>query len=349
MEKSKNSSERDFQTTIEFLFEKLGWSQYRGEIISQQVIPVGSSQSVKPDIIIRQNGQNIFVVELKKPNTILSERNTDQLISYMRLLRLNFGILIGENLQIYYELPDGNKQPIKINEIFFKNDLDTGAEFIEIFGKEGFTLERIAKYCKENLTNLEMIEKSQKYINTLCSDEGIKIVKELITDKLLTEFSESITSSIIENINIRISRKGNEIIQQSNLPLFSTKNTINQTQNITENVLSPSEARRICEKNGLNISGNITFATKNKSSNHYWANPDISYLLSTWWFLLNDNIKRELHVFKIPGNSIDKDKVIVRNDKPNRIDLQIKYGDNYFEDNRSKIQFEQWFIKTISY
>ncbi len=63
--KSRHASERDFQTTVEFLFEKLGWSLFRGEIVSQTVIPVGSANSVKPDIVIKNDGRVVLVVELK--------------------------------------------------------------------------------------------------------------------------------------------------------------------------------------------------------------------------------------------------------------------------------------------
>jgi hypothetical protein len=100
--KSKNASERDFQFIAESLFEKLGWLQHKGEIIAQKLIPVGSAGSVKPDIVIKNNGQTLFVVELKKPNITMSGRNVEQLYSYMRLLKLNFGILLGETLQVYY-------------------------------------------------------------------------------------------------------------------------------------------------------------------------------------------------------------------------------------------------------
>ena len=349
MEKSRNASERDFQTTVEFLFEKLGWSQYKEEILSQNVIPVGSAQSVKPDIIIRNNGENVFVVELKKPNVELSGRNIDQLISYMRLLRLNFGILIGDNLQIYYELPNNDKPPLKITDIAFLKDLDVGAEFIEIFGKKGFSDERVKKYCEDKIKNIEMMENSQKYVNLLCSTEGIEFVSALLKEKLLKEFSEEIISSIFEKINIRISKKGNEITEQKDLPLFS-KNPEKITQNaVIEKSISPQEAKIICKRNGLNLDGKYTFASKNRASNHYWANPYIGNLLNTWWFILNDFPKQEIHVLKIPAHSISKEKITVRKDQPDKMDIQIKYGDKNFEDNRSGIKFGEWFIKTISY
>jgi hypothetical protein len=66
--KNKNAPEHDFQIITESLFEKLGWLQYKGEIITRKSIQVGAAKSLKPDIIIKNNGQALFVVELKKPN-----------------------------------------------------------------------------------------------------------------------------------------------------------------------------------------------------------------------------------------------------------------------------------------
>jgi hypothetical protein len=114
-DKNRNASERNFQTIAESLFEKIGWLQYKGEIVTQETIRFGAANSVKPDIIIKSNGQTLFVVELKKPNKTMTEKNTEQIISYMRLLKLNFGILLGETLQVYYELPNSNGHPVKMN------------------------------------------------------------------------------------------------------------------------------------------------------------------------------------------------------------------------------------------
>jgi hypothetical protein len=65
--RKNGASERDFQIEAENIFEKLGWSRRLEEIITQESIPVGSAQRVKPDIIIVRDGRRCLVVELKKP------------------------------------------------------------------------------------------------------------------------------------------------------------------------------------------------------------------------------------------------------------------------------------------
>ena len=58
--KRRDVSEREFQTAIEFIFEKLGWSRYRKEIDSLRNIPIGSANYLTPDIIIRDNNTDII-------------------------------------------------------------------------------------------------------------------------------------------------------------------------------------------------------------------------------------------------------------------------------------------------
>jgi hypothetical protein len=342
--KNRNAPERDFQIIAETLFEKLGWLQYKGEIITQKAIPVGSSNSIKPDIVIENNGQRLFVVELKKTNMTMSERNAGQLFSYMRLLKLNFGILLGETLQIYYELPNDNKPPIKINEISFDADSNDGIDFIKLLSKNEYSKENFEKYCIKKIEIMDKDKEAQKYLNILCSQHGTGIMIDLLRNRLSNEFPEEIIESIINGININITRKNSPIN-----PGIGIKPPPMITPPPKENILTKIEAKNLCMKNGINLKGEITFASKNKSASNYWANPNIEFVKYDWCLILNDFIKHELHVFHIPAYSIEDDKIKVRSDDANKIDLQIKYEDNSFEDSRSGIQFVKWFIKTISY
>ncbi|GHV03763.1 hypothetical protein AGMMS50229_03660 [Campylobacterota bacterium] len=115
------------------------------------------------------------------------------------------------------------------------------------------------------------------------------------------------------------------------------------------NKLNRALAIELCRKNGFNLYGEITFSSKNKSSDLYWANPNIEFLSNDWWLLLNDYKNNNLHIFDIPANSIRTIQIKTRADKPEQIDLQIKYRDDAFEDSRSGIRFVKWFIKTIPY
>lgn len=124
---------------------------------------------------------------------------------------------------------------------------------------------------------------------------------------------------------------------------------MSKNRHVSENKITRSIAISICKENGINLSrGNITFASKNKGSNNYWANPSPDFIYENWWLILNDFKRKKLHVFNIPANTISIHQIIQRNDN-GLIDLQIKYNDDSFKDNRSQIQFKRWFVKTIAY
>jgi hypothetical protein len=167
----------------------------------------------------------------------------------------------------------------------------------------------------------ETKEKVRKYINLLCSNYGTKMVYEYIQKELSTEFSESLIKIILKNIDINISKK----------------------------IISKDEAKNICKLDGIKLIGGITFASLNKGVSTYWANPNKKVLLGNWWLLLNDTENYKLHIINIPANAIKQNQLVFRSDTPEKIDIQIDFGDGLFEDKRSGFQFKKYYIKTIKY
>ena len=342
--RNRNASERDFQTTVELLLGNLGWSQYRGEIVSQKVIPVGSSNSVKPDIVIKDNGQVILVVELKKPNSMMSERNAEQLKSYMRLLRLSFGILFGETLQVYYEMPDDNELPVKINDIPFVNDSEEGAECIRLLSKYDYSFDNLQKFCIDSLENAKKYKNAHEYVELLCSSQGSEIIVNLLKERLSSDFSKELVSFIIDKISISISSKDEKELKPV-LPDINIKSiTVGSAD---DKRMSRSEMKRLCRLNGVNLSMYMNYANQNKNGT-YPIDPDFERLSLDWSLLLHDKTNKNLYVFNIPANSISKNEVKPRKDNPEVFLLRIKHDDNSFEDSNSGIKFVKWLDKTIS-
>lgn len=120
-------------------------------------------------------------------------------------------------------------------------------------------------------------------------------------------------------------------------------------QQVDRGTMSKNVAVQIFREHGFHFSRNITFASKNRSANNYWANPYFFSLDSEWQLILNDWIKRELHLFIIPARSIAHNQMVPRVDQPDKIDLQIGYGDPTFTDNRSKISFARYRVRSIRY
>lgn len=109
------------------------------------------------------------------------------------------------------------------------------------------------------------------------------------------------------------------------------------------------KAMRLLIERGGKISANNTFASKNKRAYHYWANPPVEILQEDWSLILNDWKNNKLFLFFIPARTIPQERLTVRSDKPQLIDLQIMYDDPTFTDNRSGVSFKPYFIKELDY
>lgn len=113
--------------------------------------------------------------------------------------------------------------------------------------------------------------------------------------------------------------------------------------------INKSAAANLFRRSGVYTNSNVTFASKNKAGNYYWANPLFDALKQDWYLILNDWLKKELHLFKIPAQALKAADLVSRSDNEEKIDLQIAYNDATFTDGRSKVSFADFLIKSISY
>jgi hypothetical protein len=102
--------EEFFEKEVLLVLEKLGWRQYKGEIAIKPSYSFGSQQTIIPDFVLYDhNKRPVVVVEVKRPSEdITSQQVIKQLTSYMRVPKVDFGLLIGNQIHFYY---DGNLYP----------------------------------------------------------------------------------------------------------------------------------------------------------------------------------------------------------------------------------------------
>ena len=203
-----NSSESSFQIEAENIFEKLGWSRYKGEVISQQVINVGSAHTVRPDIVVSNGQESLYVIELKKPSANFIERNTDQLISYMRLLRLNCGILFGDSVRVFYDAPNDKNDPVEIIDIPFEESNTDGAKLLGVIKHDGFTQQRLADYCENRLRLIDTKRNADRLVKMICSNTGHDFIAEAVRKAILEENSEEIADLAIDAMVFYARKKG---------------------------------------------------------------------------------------------------------------------------------------------
>lgn len=171
--KNRNAEEKVFQAAMEFMFEKLGWS-FREDIETQIPVRVGSGKREGiVDILIKNNNEKAYVVELKRVGNNITKDDTDQLRSYMRLWKLQYGVLLGKSLQVFYEMPSSSEPAVKVCDIQLIENSEIGIECIEVLSSCNFTLERLNAFCEKCLLNPnKYIEKQKPVASKTNSNEN---------------------------------------------------------------------------------------------------------------------------------------------------------------------------------
>ena len=201
-----NTSEQVFELKVIQAFEKLGWSHFKKEISVRENIQLGSAGRITPDIIIKSLEKNLFVVEVKKPSVdLMNSSFQDQLSSYMRMLRLNFGILIGNEIKIYVDgsLVGSNKSEL-LEKISFKKDNPKGLNFVTLFQKEKFSYENIEAYIQNKIEIIKEYKTVDILKNEIITTEYSEYLKNQLKIKLLREYSESIVEKTLEDFKVKI-------------------------------------------------------------------------------------------------------------------------------------------------
>lgn len=121
------------------------------------------------------------------------------------------------------------------------------------------------------------------------------------------------------------------------------------TPNFNDNTMTKNRAIALFRGRGADIQRMVTFASRNRSSGLYWANPNFYALGQPWSLILNDWHNRILYLFEIPENSFKRSDLLSKNDNWEVIDLQIMYDDPTFTDTRSKQSFAKYLVETIQY
>lgn len=307
----------------------LGYSQIGGEIDAQRQMRIGSYERTIPDIIIRDgvNRKDLFVVELKQHNLPFQTKFKEQLFSYMRLLRLAVGVLICEKLYLFVLDNDDNELVL---EIPFEEDNFNGNKFVELFSKGNFSQQDVKNFINENY-------KFDKNVKIITQDIFAVDIKNLVAEHYQQKYSEAEIDAALAQIQIKIQLKENNNTVLPNL------------EEPSKPIMGKSKAVEIFRNRGYQLNHNVTFASRNKSTYSYWANPDFTNLEHEFWLILNDNLGKVMYLFKIPANAIQKSQLTARRDIPTRIDLQIEYNNSAFKDRRSGYSFLPFYLTKIDY
>ncbi len=193
-------------------------------------------------------------------------------------------------------------------------------------------LQKIKKFIKVT-GYLEIHEKYQQYLRETCNE---------LYDEIGDTIKNQCDCFQVKHLK-NTQRKPKTVISKLAPTSKNTQNT--NVSNVL--VITKSNAIDLCTQNGIFVQQTNNYATKNRTQDVYWINPDIDNLNKKWSLILNDNINKIIYYFEIPPYTFSRSQFRMKNDK--QINLQINYGDYNFTDKTSNISFAKWLVKTIKY
>lgn len=258
-------SENDFGQEVIQALRILGWKEYKGEIEKEHSLHFGSVNKLRPDFIIKSENKRLFVIEIKLPNIPINSDFQRQLFSYMRQLKLEYGILIGQGIQIFY---DGNltnqEDPILLETIQFKADSEKGEKFVELFSKESYSTELLKTFTLNSLKKINRREDHKKLTEKILSENFKEKLNELIKQDFLNEYDGELIDGVLKELNIEIREKNKDVPQtESPKTYYRERNDIDYSNGILPIGLNPNSEEDFKRRLLLTKTAYITIFYKN--------------------------------------------------------------------------------------
>lgn len=203
----KEISESEFEQNVIQALRVLNWKEFTGDIQIRPSFQFGASNRIMPDFVINSaDKKNLFVIEIKQPNIPLTTSFQQQLFSYMRHLRLQYGILIGQSIQVFY---DGDltehEDPVLLETIQINNEDNKGQNFVELFTKDNFNFEKLNNFTQNSLQKINRRTDQKILINKILSEEYQTVIYELIKQDFLNDYDAELIDNALKEISINIS------------------------------------------------------------------------------------------------------------------------------------------------
>ena len=205
-DKKNNVDENKYHKGIEERLEFLGWMKFKEEILHKPNVSIGNDGHIQPDILVQKDGKKQFVIEVKCPSHIQKEKDINQLVSYMRQLKLTTGIYIGEHIEVFYDQPEGDIA-VSVLKIPLELDNKRGAKFIELFSKEHFNKDSIVEFCESRIKEMQHEESLNKIKDLLVNDSQEQIMtgmKMYLMEKYGNTFSEEDIVKMLKSLRFSV-------------------------------------------------------------------------------------------------------------------------------------------------
>lgn len=202
------ATEKEFENQVVRAIEVLGWREFKGEIERQPTVQMGRQSTIRPDLIIyNQEHKALIVIEVKRPaQNITGDDSIGQLMSYMRQMKSDFGLLIRNDLRVYYDGPlNRQSDPLLLEKIPFDKDSSSGKLFIENFNRDSFLENEYSQYLEGKIKKFNQKQEIMKLIDILLSEATKEKINKFL-EMTYADFGSEIYSSAMKEVAIDIRR-----------------------------------------------------------------------------------------------------------------------------------------------
>lgn len=209
-DKKQDVEEDTYHRHIENQLMLLGWEPWKGEVIHKQSLRIGNRNRMEPDILIARDGEYQFVIEVKRPGNTQIKEEITQLESYMRQLRLDVGIYIGEHIEVFYDKPN-TSHVLSVFKLAIELEEKRGSSFVDLFSKEKFSKDEIVNFCEERIKEIQRQNSLNKIKENLIADAQTHIAESLrpyLLDKYGSSFSEEEIKGMLTTMRFTASADG---------------------------------------------------------------------------------------------------------------------------------------------
>lgn len=202
-----SNDESHFQNYIENVVLPIGLKWREIQIESHPQLHLGSRKRMIPDIHVKKNDKESFVIEVKRPSHTKTDENIDQLISYMKQLETPVGIYIGNELEIYYKKLGDGSSCVRLMSLHFNEEDINGTKFVSLFNETDFSIERIEKFKIEIDNETTFQDNVTALLNQLLSPNFNHSIKDLVLNYLVENGkSQDVVKEALGKIDFKVFR-----------------------------------------------------------------------------------------------------------------------------------------------
>lgn len=188
-----DSTEDVYQREIETCLQMLGWKRYNRSMLSQHTLPIGNNNNIRLDILLRKEEVNVLPIEVKRPSNVCSERQELQLMSYMRQLRVNVGLYIGEKIRLFYDNPNDDKNAVCVFSVRIDGNDANGEKLCELLDYATFDKDVFEAFCEEEYNKMQTRSSlHQQFSEYFSTEHGVNNIQSLIKEKFIAEGYEDL-------------------------------------------------------------------------------------------------------------------------------------------------------------